>query len=177
MDVIIRNARPDDAAGIVEMWNPIIEEGKYTVFDQPFTVEAEKAYIESLNERDIFIVAERVLDGHIVGFQSMSPFPNVGMAMAHVGTCGTFVDQGTRRQGIASKLFAQLFAEAKQKGYEKIFTYVRADNETALAVYQSQGFRIVGRAERQAKIQGQYVDEIIIEKMLVPELTGRNVEG
>jgi hypothetical protein len=29
-----------------------------------------------------------------------------------------------------------------------------------------QGFRIVGTAQRHAKIRGQYVDEIIIEKLL-----------
>lgn len=124
MDIAIRNARPADGVGTVEMWNPIIEEGKYTVFDQPFTAEAEQAYIESLGERDIFLVAENVVTDQIVGFQSMSPFPNVGLAMAYVGVCGTFVDQNARRQGIARQLFTQLFATARQKGYEKIFTYI-----------------------------------------------------
>jgi len=51
-------------------------------------------------------------------------------------------------------------------GYEKIFTYVRADNPAGLVAYLHQGFRIVGTAQRQAKIRGQYVDEIIIERML-----------
>ena len=166
MAIKIRNARPDDAAGIVAFWNPIIEEGKYTVFDQPFAVEAERAYIESLGPRDIFLVAEEESTGRIAGFQSMSPFPSVGTAMAHVGSCGTFVDPEFRRQGVARQLFGQLFKLAKEKGYDKIFTYVRADNPTALAVYQGQGFRIVGRAEKQAKIKGQYIDEIIIEKLL-----------
>jgi len=124
MDIAIRNARPADGVGIVEMWNPIIEEGKYTVFDQSFTAEAEQAYIESLGERDIFLVAENVVTDQIVGFQSMSPFPNVGLAMPYVGVCGTFVDQNARRQGIARQLFTQLFATARQKGYEKIFTYI-----------------------------------------------------
>lgn len=166
MTISIRDARPDDAAGIVAFWNPIIEEGKYTIFDEPFTAEAERAYIESLGERDIFLVAEDESIGRIAGFQSMSPFPAIGSAMAHVGTCGTFVDPDFRRQGVARKLFAALFEQAKEKGYEKIFTYVRGDNEVALAVYQSQGFRVVGQAEKQAKINGQYIDEIIIEKLL-----------
>lgn len=45
MDFLIREALPDDAEAIVSIFNPIIEAGIYTVFDTPFTVEAERAYI------------------------------------------------------------------------------------------------------------------------------------
>jgi len=55
---------------------------------------------------------------------------------------------------------------ALAKGYEKIFTYVRADNDAALRVYLRQGFRIVGTARRHARLEGRYIDEIVIEKML-----------
>jgi hypothetical protein len=48
-----------------------IEAGAYTVFDAPFTVEQERAYIETLPERAIFLAAESVADGGLVGFQSM----------------------------------------------------------------------------------------------------------
>lgn len=41
MDVLIREARPEDAEGIVRVLNPIIETGKHTIFDTPFTAEAE----------------------------------------------------------------------------------------------------------------------------------------
>jgi RimJ/RimL family protein N-acetyltransferase len=47
-----------------------------------------------------------------------------------------------------------------------LFTFIRADNPTALAAYLKHGFRIVGTAQKQAKIQGRYVDEIIVERFL-----------
>ena len=61
--------------------------------------------------------------------------------------------------------------EAREKGYEKLFSYVRADNPAALAFYQRLGFEIVGTARRQARIGARhsarysvrYIDEIIIE--------------
>ena len=53
------------------------------------------------------------------------------------------------------------------KGYEKIFTFVRADNPAALQTYLSQGFVVIGNAKRQAKVDGQYIDEILIEKWLI----------
>jgi L-amino acid N-acyltransferase YncA len=166
VDILIRPVRLDDAEGVVAMWNPIIESGQYTSFDAPFTPEAERAYIESMSARHIFHVAERRHDGRIVGFQSGAPFPAFSNSFAHVSMLSTFVDMNFHRQGIAKRLFPVTFATARQMGFEKFFTYVRADNINGLATYLSQGFRIIGTAQRQAKMNGRYIDEIIIEKLL-----------
>jgi ribosomal protein S18 acetylase RimI-like enzyme len=71
-----------------------------------------------------------------------------------------------QRRGVGSALFTRTFAEAKRLGYEKFFTFVRADNGVGLAAYLKQGFEIVGRARQQAKIEGTTIDEIVIEKQL-----------
>jgi L-amino acid N-acyltransferase YncA len=166
MDLLIRDATPDDAAGIVSIFNPIIEARTFTLFDKPFTVEAERSYIAGLAECEIFHVAVRVADNVVVGFQHMAPFATYTHAFDHVGVVGTYVDLGNRRQGIARCLFKVTFEAARRKRYEKIFTYIRADNPAALATYQKQGFHIVGRAERHAKVRGRYVDVIVIERLL-----------
>lgn len=160
--------RPADAAGVVAIFNPIIEAGAYSAFDATFTVEAERAYIEALPERAIFLVAERAVDRVLVGFQSMEPFATWTQAFAHVGVIGTYVDLNCRRQGIAGRLFQATFAAARAKAYEKLLTYIRADNPAALSTYLRQGFRVVGTARRQAKVRGQYVDEVIVERFLEP---------
>jgi L-amino acid N-acyltransferase YncA len=134
--------------------------------DTPFTTEAERSYIAGLTERDIFHVAVRADDNAVVGFQSMAPFATYTHAFDHVGVVGTYVDLGTRRQGIAKRLFPATFEAARRKGYEKIFTYIRADNPVALATYQRHGFRIVGTAERHAKLHGRYVDVIVVERFV-----------
>src|SRR5262249_51383648 len=105
MELTIRDAKPDDAAGIVAIFNPIIEARSFTLFDTPFSVEAEHSYIAGLTRRDIFHVAVRGTDQAIVGFQSMSPFATYTHAFDHVGVIGTYVDLGNRRQGIASSSF------------------------------------------------------------------------
>ncbi len=166
MELIVRQAQPDDAEAIVSIFNPIIEAGVYTAFDTPFTVEAEREYILNFSKRGIFHVAERRQDQKVVGFQSMEPFATYTHAFDHVGVLGTYVDLAYRRQGIARSLFEATFDAARRKGYEKIFTFVRTDNLPALASYLNQGFEIVGTARRQAKLNGKYVDEIIIEKFL-----------
>lgn len=166
MELLIRDVRVDDAEAIVGILNPIIQAGIYTAFDTPFTVEAEREYILHFPQRGVFHVAICDRDRQVVGFQSMEPFATYTHAFNHVGVLGTYVDLSSRRQGIASKLFAATFEAARLKGYEKIFTFIRADNTAALTTYLNQGFQIVGTAKRHAKINQTYVDEIIVERFL-----------
>lgn len=164
----IRDVRIEDAEAILAILTPIIAARCYTAMDTAFTVEEEREFIRTFSPRGIFLVAVDTTRHRIVGFQDVSPFGSFTHAFDHVGVVGTYVDLARRRQGIATRLFAATFEAAREKGYEKFFTYVRADNEVALHAYLSEGFRIVGRAERQAKIDGNYIDEIVIEKLLTP---------
>jgi L-amino acid N-acyltransferase YncA len=166
MDIRVREVRLDDAEAIVRILNPIIEAGRYTILDTPVTAEAEKRYIAELPERALFHVAEAHNDDGIVGFQTMEPFAGYTRACDHVGVIATFVDLACRRQGIGTRLFAATLAAARRRDYEKIFTFVRADNPAALAAYTKCGFQIIGTAARHARIGGRYVDEIMIEKFL-----------
>jgi len=166
MDLLIREARPDDAEAIVRILNSIIEGGVYTVFDTPLTVEFEREYIESFPQRGVFHVAESRQDQRVIGFQSTEPFASYTHAFDHVGVIGTYVELAYQQQGIGQRLSEVTFDAARGKGYEKVFTYVRADNVGALEFYLGLGFRIVGTAQRQAKIGHRYVDEVIIERFL-----------
>ena len=161
-----RLARPEDAEAIVGILNPIIAARTFTVFDTPLTVDAERQYLAAFPPRGVFHVAIRESDGQLAGFQSMEPFAAYTRAFDHVGVLGTYVAEAFRRQGVATRLFEAMLPAAIEKGYEKLFTYVRADNVAALGVYRRQGFRVVGIAERHARIDGCYVDEILIEKIL-----------
>jgi RimJ/RimL family protein N-acetyltransferase len=133
--------------------------------DTEFTLEAERDFIRTFPARGTFLVAADTALKRIVGFQNVSPFADFTHAFDHVGVIGTYVDLALRRRGIATRLFAATCDAALRKGYEKFFSYVRADNDAALQAYLRQGFRIVGKAERQAKIDGKYIDEIVIEKV------------
>jgi L-amino acid N-acyltransferase YncA len=165
-DLRIRAIRSDDAEAIVAILNPIIDARRYTAFDTPFTAAAERDYIEAFPARGIWLVAERLRDDRVVGFQVLEPFATYTHAFDHVGTLGTYVALDCRRQGVATALFAATFAAARARGYEKLFTFVRADNDAALAAYRAHGFRVVGTAERHARIDGRYIDEILIERLL-----------
>lgn len=161
MPIAVRTATPDDAEGVVGVLNPIIESRRFTVLDTPFSVDEERAFIERFPARGIFHVA--LLDGRVAGFQTVEPFAGYTSAFDHVGLIGTYVHLDLRRRGIGHQLFAATFAAAATRGYEKFFAFVRADNPAALDAYRRHGFTVIGTARRQARIDGRYVDEIMIE--------------
>ena len=132
--------------------NPIIAARCYTALDTPVTVEEEREFIRTFPARGIFLVAVDTASDRIVGFQNVSPFADFTHAFDHVGVIGTYVDLELSRQGIATRLFAATFDAARRKGYEKFFTYVRADNEAGLQTYLRQGFRIVGTASGRRRL-------------------------
>ena len=165
MDIVVRDVELADAGAIIGILNPIIAARSHTAFDRPFTLDAERDYIARFPSRGVWKVAQ-MESGRVVGFQVLEPFGPYTTAFDHVGTLGTYVELDKRRQGVAKTLFPATFEAARQKGFEKIFTFVRADNPSALATYQAHGFRIVGVARKHAKIDGRYVDEILIETEL-----------
>ncbi len=165
-DLVIRRATPDDAAGMLEVLNPIIETRRHTAMDEPATLESQRAFVEGYPERGVFHVAVEQAAGRLVGMQDLAPFSDFGHAFDHVGVMATFVALDRHRLGIGARLFEATYEAARQVGYEKIFTWVRADNEAGLRAYRGQGFRVVGTAEKHCKIDGRYIDEILIERFL-----------
>lgn len=167
MKVQVRAARSDDAEGMLRVLNPIIESGSYTILDTLLTVDQQREFIASFPRRGVFHVAERIDDHCIVGLQDVAPFDDESThVFDHVGVIATFVDLSLRRHGIGKQLFAATFTAAKEQGFEKLFTYIRADNSAALAAYQHQGFRVIGTAQRHARINGVFVDEVLVERFL-----------
>jgi len=164
MQIVIRRATPDDARVISAVWEVICAERAYTAVNRPFTPQQEREYIVSLSHREAIFLAE--VDGRVAGFQSLDLWAKYTDSFDHVGVMGTFVLPEWRGKGIGRHLAEHSFGFARANGYEKIVIYVRAGNLDAQAFYRSLGFVPKGVLARQVKIDGQYEDEIFMEKFL-----------
>ena len=161
---LIRGVRRDDiqdAAGVAEVLNSVIAEGRHTALTGQWTAEAEQAFLQSLRPRSEVFVAESA--GHIVGFQVIEPFVSYTSTMAHVAHMGTYVRADHRGRGIGRKLAEATLAFARGQGYEKVVIYVLAGNELGLTYYRKLGFEERGVLRRQTKIDGIYHDEVFME--------------
>jgi ribosomal protein S18 acetylase RimI-like enzyme len=88
------------------------------------------------------------------------------MASRHVAKLGIIVIQSLRNLGVGRALMTAAENAAVAKEYEKIVLSTFNDNELALSLYQSLGYRTVGYRVRHFKMERGYVDEVLMEKIL-----------
>jgi L-amino acid N-acyltransferase YncA len=162
----VRGAREEDAESIVELLNPIIRAGVYTILDRPVSVEDQIAFLRGIPERGVCHVATDAEDGCVLGIQDVVPHSPGSGAFDHVGEVSTFVSLDHRGKGIGRLLSAATLREARKQGFLKICATIRADNPGAVAFYTSQGFRVIGTARKHARVGERYLDEILMEKVL-----------
>jgi L-amino acid N-acyltransferase YncA len=165
-DLTIRRATPNDAAGVARVINEAILGGSPSLLDTPFSEDDERAFILALPPRAFIHVAELPGEG-IVGAQTITLAADfTTRELDHVATMGTWVAARFRRRGIGRRLADASLAAARESGFEKIFTDIRADNLVSLGFHLSLGFRVVGTAVRHAKVGGRYHDVWLVERQL-----------
>ncbi len=162
----VRAVREEDAAAIVDLLNPIITAGIYTIMDEPFSVQDQIDFIRGFPQRGVYHAAVEVESGRVLGIQDVAPLGGGSKVFQHVGEISTFVSLADQRGGVGRSLCEATFQRAQELGLLKILANVRGDNPRAVAFYQSQGFRVIGTAQRQAFVWGKYLDEILLERLL-----------
>ncbi len=163
-DIHIRRASIEDAPSLVAIWQTIAVEKIYSSVDEPFTIEQQREYLQSLTEREAIFVAE--IGGKVVGCQTFDLWARTIHSMSHVAQLGTFVLPEWRGRGIGAQLAEHTLAFARSNGYEKIVIAPRASNTGAQRFYSRLGFKPSGCFHRQVKIDGKYDDEILMELFL-----------
>lgn len=164
MTATIRRATAADAPDVARVLNSVIAEGQHTIFDRAFSVAEERAFLSGLGARDVVHLA--LVDGDVVGVQSVSRFSTMSDALSHVATMGTWIDARHRGKGIGRSLADASVRFAAKHGYSKIVIYVLADNARALGFYRSLGFADIGLARNQVRLGGSLKDEVFLEKHL-----------
>ncbi|MGE3801479.1 MAG: N-acetyltransferase family protein [Candidatus Kapaibacterium sp.] len=164
----IRSAEVEDALAILEVLNPIIADGRFTIMQDKFSLEEQVEYIQRFNSgnRGIYNVAVREGDGRIVGIQGVEPVSVEERALAHVGEISTFVAMDIHGSGVGKELSRTTFHQAREEGFLKLIATIRADNPQALSFYQSLGFTLIGIAKNHAHVRGNFIDEIFTEFLL-----------
>jgi RimJ/RimL family protein N-acetyltransferase len=169
-DLHIRRATVDAAAGVADVMNGVIAEGGLTIFDRPFSVEAERTFIAALGPRSALHVA--AMRGRICGVQSIDLFASdapAARAMRHVATMGTWISAEARGRGIGRLLAVESFRFARAHAYSKILIQVLGTNTRALRFYRGLGFRDIGVARAHVALGGHLHDEVYLELLLSPD--------
>jgi L-amino acid N-acyltransferase YncA len=96
------------------------------------------AWLDNVDlERIVTIVAER--DGRIFGYASLH-MANAQRSQ-HVGELRVLIDESMRGKGLGRSLTDAIFAQALERGIEKMVAQMTIDQEGAIATFEQLGFK------------------------------------
>lgn len=139
--IAIRPARLEDFEEIYGIFQFILNEGgTYSYTTQEMTPERSLAYWISAPGTHCFVAD---VEGKVAAVAAIRP-NRTGRA-GHVANASFIVDPQHRGKGLGRSISSYAIDVARQQGYKAMqFNFVVSVNETALALYQSLGFVIVG---------------------------------
>ncbi len=159
----VRPALPGDAEAICVIYNEGIEDRVATLETRLRTPSEQRQWLLDRSPRHPVVVAE---DGdRVIGWGSLNSF-NLRAAYDYVADFSVYVARVSRGQGIGALLLSELEALARRLGYHKLVLAMFPWNRAGLALYRRFGFREVGCYREQGRLDGRWVDVLIMEKLL-----------
>jgi L-amino acid N-acyltransferase YncA len=158
----IRKATPSDAPAIAGIILPIIREAATYTLDPDMSETVALAYWMG-SDKETFVAEE---DGVVLGTYYMRP--NQAGGGRHVCNCGYMTHRASSGRGIARRMCEHSLEYARSRGYRAMqFNFVVSTNDRAVRLWQTLGFKIVGRlpAAFRHPVQG-YVDAFVMYQVL-----------
>jgi L-amino acid N-acyltransferase YncA len=162
MTTTFREARLDDAAAIARIYNQGIEDRGATFETEPRRAEdiAEKL---SAQARYPFLVA---VDGDtVVGWASLSSYRPRG-CYDGIAEFSIYLDRDVRGRGLGRHLLTALIDVARARGYWKLVSRIFPFNAASRALCRACGFREVGTYESHGRLDGRWLDVVIVERVI-----------
>jgi len=103
--------------------------------------------------------------GILVGWGSLNVF-NARPAYRHVADFSVYVERAWRGKGVGHRLLERLIEIAREIGYHKLVLSTFPTNTGGVKLYERLGFTRLGVYHEQGMLDGQWVDTLIMEKLL-----------
>jgi L-amino acid N-acyltransferase YncA len=158
--VLIRPAERSDVQAITQIYNLGIA-GRQATFETRERSAADVA--DWLGARAPLLVAD--LDGAVVGFARVTAYSDREV-YAGIGEYGIYLAEPARGAGIGTRLLEALLQAAERAGYHKLTAKLFTANQASLALARRCGFRTVGTHVRHARLDGEWRDVVVVERLL-----------
>ena len=155
-----RGAEPTDVDAIARIYNEGIEDRLATFETEPRSAEDIRGWLD-LGFPLVVVEA----DGKVAAWASAHPYSDRA-AYAGIGEFSIYVSRARSRQGLGRAGLEALIAECEKRGYWKLVSRIFPENEAGLALCRELGFREVGVYLRHGKLDGEWRDCVIVERLL-----------
>jgi L-amino acid N-acyltransferase YncA len=166
--VHIRTATLDDAAAIAEIYNQGIEDRIATYETRRRSAEDQRTWLATNAGRYPAIVAHTGAD--IIGWAGAGPYRD-RECYRGIGEFSMYVRRDWRRRGVGDLLVGGLINEAERLGLWKLVSRIFPFNEPSRNLCRKHGFREVGVYEKHARLDGQWLDVVIVERLITANVT------
>jgi len=167
MLLTIRPATQDDAAAIADIHNQGIADRGATFETEPRSVEDIRARLRD-GDRFALLVAEDA--GIVIGWAGLGSY-RPRTCYAGIAEFSIYLDRGARGRGVGRRLLDALVDAARDKGYWKLVSRIFPFNTASRSLCRSCGFREVGVYEKHGCLDGQWMDVVIVERLIPENLT------
>ena len=137
----IRRANPTDAAQLLEIYRPIVENTAASFELTPPDEGEFAARIASSIASHDWIVMEH--ENGLCGYAYATPHRS-REAYKHSVETSVYVDSAHQGQGVGKSLYEALFSSPKSLGYRAAFTGITLPNAASVALHKSCGFEHIG---------------------------------
>jgi RimJ/RimL family protein N-acetyltransferase len=160
----VRPAKPEDADGVLRLFEAVAEERKHILTEPPIDRERRARQFRETIESDDAQVFVAEADGEIVG--ELTAF---GRTSSRPATIGMAVAEAWRGQGVGTALMEACVEWAQEAGVHKLSLEVFPWNEPAMALYRKFGFVEEGRLRKHYRRQsGELWDVVVMGLLLEP---------
>jgi phosphinothricin acetyltransferase len=154
--MIVRPMRPSDQQSVLDIY----EEGlatKLATFETtvPTWEEWDVTYLRSPR----FVATAGVM----TGWAALSPASSRSVYRG-VAENSVYVGETHRGQGVGKALLAALVSASEDLGYSTLQASMFPENENSIKLHQAFGFRIIGRREQIAQLDGVWRDTLLMER-------------
>ena len=163
--VTVRFATMDDAAAICTIYNQGIEDRVATLETELRDADERRRWLGARGTRYPVLVAES--RGGIIGWSSLNSF-NPRRAYDHVADVSVYVERSWRGRGVGTALLGRLVDLGRALGYHKLVLACFPTNKAGVALYERMGFVPVGVYREQGMLDGEWVDVLVMERLLRP---------
>jgi L-amino acid N-acyltransferase YncA len=163
--ISIRPATGADIDAINEIFNHYVLNSTVMFQAEPATAAQRAAWLADRDEAHPAIVAES--GAEIVGWGSLSKYYKPPAAARHTVEDSVYVRAGMHGKGIGTLLLSELISLAKKHDYHSIVAEIH-DQKPSLALHSKLGFQKVGHIREAGHKMGQWVNVIVMQKMLAP---------
>ena len=159
----IRLAAAGDAAAIADIYNQGIADRGATFETELRTAEQIAVRLRD-TEWPLLVVTEGPA---VLGWAGLSRY-RPRACYAGIAEFAIYLDRSARGRGLGRDLLQALTDEARRRGFWKLVSRIFPFNAASRALCRAAGFREVGVYEKHACLDGQWLDVVIVER-LIPE--------